>query len=229
MRCFQQITHCPAVAQQSRTTTVHTKRVTYKDAFASNTCFPHWLQRHLTRFTMLLFPGFLFLSPFVLVAKGSIPSRNITASTGVFLSYNEYNSNAVYEAWKGPGELSLVFNSRKPTAFLAYQDDGTYSHFDLFLINGKVRARVTFDKCQWKQLTIERNFSDSRWHRVRLARQLNNVTLTVDGCYSESIPCKYTSSKTEKWQALYVGSIPWDISMNSLAKPGIFRETIESV
>ncbi|XP_078362379.1 uncharacterized protein LOC144646604 [Oculina patagonica] len=179
--------------------------------------------------TMLLLPAFLFLALFVLGARGNTPSRNITTSSSVFLSYNEYNSNAVYEAWKGPGELSLLFKSRKPTAFLAYQDDGTYSHFDLFLINGKVRARVTFDKCQWKQLTIEGNFSDSRWHRVRLARQLNNVTLTVDGCYSESIECNYTSSKSEKWQALYVGSIPWEISMNSLAKPGIFRETIESV
>ena len=178
---------------------------------------------------MLLFPGFFLLALVVFGAKGSTPSQNITPTTGVFLSYNKYNSNAVYEGWKGPGELSMLINSRKPTAFLAYQDDGIYSHFDLFLINGKVRARVTFDKCQWKQLTIEGNFSDSRWHRVRLARQLSNVTLTVDGCYSASIPCTFTSSKSEKWLALYVGSIPWNISLNSLVNPGIFRKTIVSV
>lgn len=178
---------------------------------------------------MLLFPGCLFLAFFILAAKGSIPSGNTTTSTSVFFSYNKYNSYAVYEGWKGPGELSLLFRSLKPTAFLAYQDDGIYNNFDLFLIKGKVRARVTFDQCQWEQLTIEGNFSDSRWHRIRLARNLDNVTLTVDGCYTQSLPCRYTSSKTEKWQTLYVGSIPLNVSMNSLAKPGIFRETIESV
>lgn len=178
---------------------------------------------------MPLFTSFLsFLGLVLLGAEARIPSQNLT--TGVFLSYNEYNSNAVYEAWKGSGEFSLLFNTRKPTAFLAYQDDSTYNHFDLFLVNGKIRARITFDECQWKQLTVEGNFSDSQWHRLRLTRQLNNVSLTVDGCYSQSIPCRYASSKSERWQALYVGGIPWNITQNSnlLAKPGIFRETITS-
>lgn len=175
---------------------------------------------------MSLFTGFLsFFGLVVLGAEGRIPSQNLT--TGVFLSYNEYNSNAVYEAWKGPGEFSLLFNSRKPTAFLAYQDDSIYNHFDLFLVNGNIRARVTFDQCLWKQLTVEGNFSDSQWHRLRLIRQRNNLSLTVDGCYSQSIPCTYASSISERWQDLYVGSIPWNIS-SALAKPGIFRETLTS-
>ena len=176
---------------------------------------------------MLLFISFLcFLGLVVLGTEARIPSQNLT--TGVFGSYNEHNSNAVYEAWKGPGEFSLLFNTRKPNAFIAYQDDSTYNHFDLFLVNGKIRARVTFDECQWKQLLVEGNFSDSQWHRLRLTRQLNNLSLIVDGCYSQSIPCRYASSKTERWQALYVGSIPWDIDNYSLAKPGIFLETITS-
>ena len=170
---------------------------------------------------------FSFLGLVVLGAEARIPSQNLT--TGVFLSYNEYNSNAVYEAWKGPGEFSLLFKSRKSTAFLVYQDDSTYNHFDLFLVNGKIRARVTFDECQWKTLTVEGNFSDSQWHRLRLTRHPNNVSLTVDGCYSQSIPCRYASSRSERWQALYVGSIPWNNSIRySLAKPGIFLETVAS-
>lgn len=176
---------------------------------------------------MLLFTGFFsFFGLVVLCAEARIPSQNLT--TGVFLSYNEYNSNALYEAWKGPGEFSLLFYSRKPTAFLAYQDDSIYNHFDLFLVNGNIRARVTFDQCLWKQLTVEGNFSDSQWHRLRLTRQLNNLSLTVDGCYSQSIPCRYASSISERWQDLYVGSIPWNISRNALAKPGIFLDTITS-
>ena len=167
-----------------------------------------------------------FLGLVVLGAKARILSQNLT--TGVFLSCNEYNSNAVYEAWKGPGEFSLLFNTRKSTAFIAYQDDSTYNHFDLFLVNGKIRARVNFDECQWKQLNVEGNFSDSQWHRLRLTRQLNNLSLTVDGCYSQSIPCRYTSSRSERWQTLYVGRIPWYTILNSLAKPRIFLETITS-
>ena len=178
---------------------------------------------------MSLFTSFLsFLGLVVLGAEAGIPSQN--RSTGVFLSYNEHNSNAVHEAWKGPGEFSLLFNTRKATVFLAYQDDSIYNHFDLFLVDGKIRARVTFEECKWKQLTVEGNFSDSQWHRLRLSRQMNNVSLTVDGCYFHSIPCRYASSSTERWQALYVGSIPWNMyhNRNSLAKPGIFNEAITS-
>lgn len=214
---------CCSSAEQNYNSS-NTKRVIYKDALASNTCFLHW---HLSQSTMPYFTSFLSLLSLVLLgAEARSSSQNLT--TGVFLSYNECNSNAVYEAWKGPGEFSLLFNSRKPTAFLAYQDDSTYNHFDLFLVSGKIRARITFDECQWKQLTVEGNFSDSKWHRLRLTRQLNNVSLTVDGCYSQSIPCRYASSRSERWQALYVGSIPWNITESSLAKPGIFRETIAS-
>ena len=151
-------------------------------------------------------------------------SQNTSAA--VFLSYNEYNSYAVYEAWRISGELSFLFKSVKSTAFLAYQDDGTYNHFDLFLVNGKVRVRVTFNECHRKKLTVDGNFSDSRWHRIRLEQGVDNITLTVDGCFSEYISCKYTGPKLESWRDLYVGNIPNNISLNSLANPGIFYEAI---
>lgn len=182
-------------------------------------------------FSMSLSTGFFIhaacLCLFVLKAQGSVPIRN---TSSVFLSYSEYNSHTVYDAcaWRGPGTLSFLFNTHKPDTFLAYQDDGTYSNFDLFLINGKIRARVTFDECPWEELVIEGNFSDSRWHRVRLTRELSNLTLMVDGCHSQTIPCDISSPEREKWEALYVGSIPLHISWNSLANPGIFREAIAS-
>lgn len=183
-------------------------------------------------FSMAKFTGFLkcltcfFL--FLLKAQGSVQVQN---ASSVFLTYNEYNSYAEYNAsaWHGPGSLSFLFNTNKSDRFLAYQDDRTYFNFDLFLVNGNVRARVNFDNCPWEELVIQGNFSDSRWHRVRLTRTLANLTLTVDGCHSQTIPCEISSPEGEKWNTLYVGSIPLLISQNSLAKPGIFRQAITSV
>ena len=165
---------------------------------------------------------------FVLKAQVSVQGQN---ASSVFLAYNEFNSHAVYDisAWHGPGSLSFLFNTNKSDKFLAYQDDRDYFNFDLFLVNGNIRARVNFDNCPWEELVIQGNFSDSRWHRVRLTRTLANLTLSVDGCHSQSIPCEIPSSEGEKWDTLFVGSIPLFISLNSLAKPGIFRQAITSV
>ena len=208
-----------------------------KDPFKPSTCFLHWIKRieatlifvesfSMSKFTdVFISVACLCLS--VLKAQGSVLTRN---ASNVFLSYNEGNSHSVYDAcaWKGPGTLSFLFNTRKHNTFLAYQDDGTYSNFDLFLVEGKIRARVNFDKCPWEQLIIEGNYSDSRWHRVRLTRSLSNVTLTVDGCHSQSIVCDISSPERERWHALYIGSIPLHITMNSLANPGIFQQAIAS-
>ena len=169
----------------------------------------------------------IWLCLFLLKAQATDSAQN---ASSVFLSYNEYNSHSVYDtcACHGSGTLSFLFNAHKPDAFLAYQDDGTYSNFDLFLINGKIRARIHFDECPWKELVIEGNFSDSRWHRVHLTRELSNLTLTVDGCYAQTIPCNISSLEQEKWQALYVGNIPLNIMWNSLANPSILRQALAS-
>ncbi|XP_022798888.1 neurexin-2-like [Stylophora pistillata] len=159
--------------------------------------------------------------------KGEISSEN--PSESAFLSYNGNTSRAVYEAWRISGELSFLFKTNRPTAFLAYQDDGARNFLDLFLVKGKLRAWVRFNNCtpKSKELTVNGNFSDSRWHRVRLTRgNEENVTLTVDGCKTEYISCKYTATESESWKALYVGNIPANISFNDLANPRIVYESI---
>ena len=172
---------------------------------------------------------------FVLKVFGSVPSRN---ASNEFLAFNAEPASrpsyayAVYDvrAWRGPGTLSFLFNTNKSKAFLAYQqDDRTYSNFDLFIDKGNIRAGTNFDKCPEKEFVIQGNFSDSRWHRVRLTRGLRNLTLTVDGCHSQFIPCDMSSPEKEEWYALYFGSIPLNVSSNSLAKPGIFFQAMASV
>ena len=184
---------------------------------------PGWIMAKFTGFLKCLTCVFLF----VLKAQGSVQVQN---ASSVFLTYNEYKSHAAYDAsaWRGPGSLSFLFNTNKSDKFLAYQDDRTYFNFDLFLVNGNIRARVNFDNCPWEELVVQGNFSDSRWHRVRLTRTLGNLTLSVDECHSQTIQCEISSPEEEKWHTLYVGSISFYISRNSLAKPGIFRQAIAS-
>lgn len=170
----------------------------------------------------------------VLKAFGSVPSRN---ASNEFMAYNfdpasrSSHAYAVYDVrgWRGPGTLSFLFNTHKSKAFLAYQDDRTYSNFDLFIDRGNIRARINLDKCPEKEIVIQGNFSDSRWHRIRLTRELRHLTLTVDGCHSTFVPCDMSSSEREEWYVLYVGGIPWSTSYNSLAKPIILFQAMASV
>lgn len=185
----------------------------------------------MSTFSAVFLKHLTWLIVFVLKAFGSVPSRN---ASNEFMAYNldpasqSSHAYAVYDvrAWRGPGTLSFLFNTHKSKAFLAYQDDRTYSNFDLFIDMGNIRARINFDKCPEKEFVIHGNFSDSRWHRVRLTRELRHLTLTLDECHSKFIPCDMSSPEREEWYALYVGSIPWNMSTNSLAKPGILFQAI---
>lgn len=147
--------------------------------------------------------------------KGEIPSEN--TSEGAFFAYNTNSSYAAFEAWRIPGELSFLFKTNKSAAILAYQGDGNYKFFDLFLVQGKLRARVRFNTCGLRELIVNGNFSDSLWHRVRLTRGNEEVTLTVDGCKTEYFSCQFTASDSQDWKILYVGNIP--LHTSSLANP----------
>ena len=162
---------------------------------------------------------------FCVLASGA-QERSKENVNSVYLSYNKH-AYAVYEAWRGSGTLSFLFVSNKSEAFVAYQDDGAYKNFDLFLVKGNLRLRVTLNDCVQEQLTIGGNFSDSQWHRVHLTRMQTNVTLTVDRCLSKNLHCKWSFS-ANRWRALYVGSIPLNVQLNSLASPSIYYETLQS-
>ena len=174
----------------------------------------------LTAFLKLAICVFLF----TLKVSGRTPTYfNIS----VLLTYNDSNSHAVYDAsaLRGAGTLSFVFKTGKSDTFLAYQDDRSYSNFDFFLVNGTISTTINFENCCKRKLIIEGNYSDGQWHRVSLARQLHSLTLTVDGCHSQTISCCITN---EKWFALYVGSIPIEIERNLLANPNIHDQAITS-
>lgn len=157
--------------------------------------------------------------------------RTPTQTSSVVLTYNEFNSHTQYDAsaWRGTGTLSFFFNTGKSDAFLVYQDDRSFSYFHFFLVNGTIQATVNFDNCPKSQLIIRGNYSDGRWHRVSLARQIRNLTITVDGCHSQTISCDISSTAREKWKALYVGSIPIGIPRNSLANPRMADQAIETI
>lgn len=235
----------PAVIHQFRATSLSTKAWTWQRRYQlEHVCSALIPQRlnplslagsfAMSTFSAVFLKHLTWAIVFVLKAFGSVPSRN---ASNEFMAYNfdpasrSSHAYAVYDvrAWRGPGTLSFLFNTHKSKAFLAYQDDRTYSNFDLFIDKGNIRARINFDKCPEKEFVIQGNFSDSRWHRVRLTRELRNLTLTVDGCHSTFVPCDMSSSEREEWYVLYVGGIPWSTSYNSLAKPIILFQAMASV
>lgn len=170
-------------------------------------------------YSTCFFTSLLCLCHSTLKAHATNPGKN---AKSVLLSYHEDDAYSVYQpcARRKQGTLS----------FLAYQDDGNFNNFDLFLINGKIQARVLFDECgsNTQTLLIKGNFSDSRWHRLQLRKEKTKLTLIVDGCHSQSISCSFPPSKETKWNALYVGKVPSHTKRNSLAKPSIIKETLVS-
>lgn len=156
--------------------------------------------------------------------------KNATQNRNTFtLACNDFTSHAMYDvsAWRGTGTLSFVFNTGKSDSFIAYQDDQSFSYFDFFLVDGKMQTTVNFDNCR-SQLTIEGNYSDAKWHRVRFERRQRKVRLSIDGCHFQTIRCNISGPSRENWYALYVGSIPFGISRNSLAAPIILDRALQS-
>lgn len=180
-------------------------------------------------YSTCFFTSLLCLCHSTLKVHATNPGKN---AKSVLLSYHEDDAYSVYQpcACRKQGTFSFLFNTHQSKAFLAYQDDGNFNNFDLFLINGKIQARVLFDECSsnTETLLIKGNFSDSRWHRVQLRKEKTKLTLIVDGCHSQSISCSFPPSKETKWSALYVGKVPSHTKRNSLAKPSIIKETLVS-
>lgn len=179
-------------------------------------------------YSTCFFTSLLCLCHSTLKTHATNPGKN---AKSVLLSYHEDDAYSVYQpcACHKQGTFSFLFNTHQSKAFLAYQDDGNFNSIDLFLSNGKIQARVLFDECGSKTVTllIKGNFSDSRWHRVQLRKEKNKLTLIVDGCHSQCISCSFPPAlKEPKWNALYVGKVPSHMERNSLVKPSIIGETI---
>lgn len=143
------------------------------------------------------------------------------------LRFNKFTAHAVYERWDAStnGTLLFEFKTKKKNGFLIYEDDpGGMDFIDIFLINGRLRMRLRIGDCNQQQEFINGNFSDNKWHRVRVYRAFESTHFKVDNHQYKIIKCDAKNVAFKAQSSLYVGGLPVDISLNSLAFPGSFYD-----
>ena len=143
------------------------------------------------------------------------------------LRFNSILAYAMYERWDAStnGTLLFEFKTKKANGILIYEDDPEGMNFiDIFLVNGRVRMRLNIGQCDLQQEFINGNFSDNKWHRLRVLRAFESTYFKVDNHSSKIIKCGREHTSFSARSSLYVGGIPHDISLNSLAFPGSFYD-----
>ncbi|KAK3742936.1 hypothetical protein QZH41_003856 [Actinostola sp. cb2023] len=138
------------------------------------------------------------------------------ASADTGLRFNETNLPfAEYRPWdlSTNGAMEIYFKTAKRYALLLYQDDGEGKDWiDVFLVNGKARLRLRMGTCDRENTLLNGNFTDSKWHHLRVKRNFSLTSISVDGVESESLDCKNTAGSPAKPKpsksSMYLGGIP---------------------
>ena len=138
---------------------------------------------------------------------------------------------AVFKGWNAVtnGTLTFHFKTHKENGFLLYEDDkGQCEFFYLSLADGRLRMRLSMEKCREIQtFLVGHKLADGNWHRVTVKRHFHRTTVTVDDRASNST---YFKGPAEGFLGvksnLYVGRIPWYTPLNELSLPAIYYESI---
>ncbi|EDO47425.1 predicted protein [Nematostella vectensis] len=102
------------------------------------------------------------------------------------------------------GYLQMYFKTEKQDAMLLYQDDSHEAgqFMDIFLVNGKLRLRMAIGSCSYAERTVNGSFSDLKWHKLVIRRELEETVVSVDNITTEPIKC---SAQLSKMVAMYAG------------------------
>lgn len=145
------------------------------------------------------------------------------------LRFNKSFAHAIFKSWNGSanGTLLFEFKTSRENAFLMYQDEPEGMDFvDIFLVNGRARMRLQIGQCKDHfEEFIEGNFSDNKWHSVRVLRKYKNTYFKVDHLSSAVMRCDSKDGFKAR-SSVFVGGFPVEISLNSLAFPGSFHEVL---
>ncbi|XP_046401405.1 neurexin-1 isoform X2 [Ischnura elegans] len=96
------------------------------------------------------------------------------------------------------GSLEFEFKTESANGLLLYTDDGgTYDFFEVKLVEGALRLRFNLGGGA-HILTVGRDLSDGHWHKVRVTRDVERTSLTVDGA---------TRTKVSRGREFHFGSL----------------------
>lgn len=149
-----------------------------------------------------------------------------------FLLDGSASSYAQFPRWNAAPNASLEFEFKtdQGNGLLLYTDDGgTYDFFELKLVESALRLRYNLGGGA-QILTVGRDLGDGHWHKVLVARNNENTTLTVDGSSSTSTSrgkeYEFGKSTTGGNSDVYVGGMPgwYNSKLTLLALPSVMFE-----
>ena len=152
------------------------------------------------------------------------------AQTSSCLWFNSSSptSYAKYKEWTTPsrGELTLFFRTNRADGLLLYKDEMNFECLEVSLTGGTVRLRLAMFKCRRKIAHVWGNFSDSKWHRVRIGFNNEKTDITVDETWRASINCLGRAPRgfTKLTGGMFIGGLPTNIDLQQLALPSSYYQ-----
>ncbi|KAJ8674023.1 hypothetical protein QAD02_005285 [Eretmocerus hayati] len=147
-----------------------------------------------------------------------------------FLLDGSGSSHARFPKWNAAANasLELEFKTEQGNGLLLYTDDGgTYDFFELKLVEGQLRLRYNLGGGA-QILSVGSQLGDSRWHKIIVARNHENTSLTVDGATasSSSRGSDVEFGKLAGNSDVYVGGMPswYSSKLTLLALPSVIFE-----
>lgn len=167
-----------------------------------------------------------------LIMASILPKKNTFVESGAGLRFtgrmsrknSPTVSHAEYEPWNWRPDATLQFffqTSSREKALLFYQGDtGQKDQFmDLFLIPGQARLRARIGKtmAETEESTIEHDFADNRWHKVKIQTTEKEIIFSIDDIYHAKPNINFTKNDEQlAYDRLFVAGIPFERSNHDL-------------
>lgn len=124
--------------------------------------------------------------------------------------------------------FSFEFKTSKTNALLVYFDRGSFNFFELKIIGGSARLRLTVRESTVTMHAGEK-LDDSKWHKVQVQQDNRRTILTVDGVPHSKTPPNGWAELSEVPAGtpfLFIGGLPKETTDNylRLALPSIVFE-----
>ena len=133
-------------------------------------------------------------------------------STSAFVLEGSPQTFAQYPRWNpGPnGSLEFAFQTQDPSGLLLYADDGgSYEFFAVKLVEGAVRLQYNLGGGS-RLLSVGRGLNDGAWHSVRIQRNFQQTSLSVDGHtetrQAKALDHEFGSASSNSY--VYFGGLP---------------------
>ncbi|XP_071442329.1 neurexin 1-like [Hetaerina americana] len=173
----------------------------------------------------------LALLPLPLFLIFSLVALRMPSLAHGFSLEGSQTSYAQFRKWNPGlnGSLEFEFKTESANGLLLYTDDGgTYDFFEVKLVEGALRLRFNLGGGA-QILTVGRELSDGHWHKVRVTRDVERTSLTVDGVtrtkVSRGREFNFGSLRTNS--DVFVGGVPtawYGSRLALLALPSVIFE-----